>query len=163
MNIVIGTLVLGLLAAWVWQKLETNSHRQDALRTVRRMVRSNLPRLVIALITAGLLAELLPANIVQHYLGHTSGLNGLLIACALGMLTPGGGFVSFALAAGALKAGAATPTMIAYLLAWSQFSLTKVIAEELIFLGPRFILTRVAVTFPIPLLIGGIAMWLAQA
>jgi len=158
MNIVIGTLVLMALAAWVWRKLETTDRQQAALAGVWRMVRFNLPRLVVALVSAGLFAELLPGDIVRQYLGDTSGLSGVLLGAALGVLTPGGAFVAFALAAGAVGAGATDPALIAYIAAWSLFALTKVITEELAFLGAPFILTRAAISFPLPVLAGSVAL-----
>ncbi len=158
MNILIGTIVLMALAGWVWRKLETDARRQLAIAGLLRMIKTNLPRLVVALISAGLFAELLPEEIVRQYLGDTSGFQGVLLGMIFGLLTPGGVFVSFALAAGALQAGATEPSMIAYLTAWGLFAFTKVITEEMAFLGPRFIATRIALTFPIPLIAGGIGM-----
>lgn len=158
MNILIGTIVLFALAGWVWKLLKTDARRDEALRGVRRMLISNLPRMVVALISAGLFAELLPEETVRQYLGDTSGFQGVLLGMVLGILTPGGAFVSFALAAGALAAGATAPSMIAYMTAWALFSLTKMMAEELALLGPGFIAKRVAVSFPIPLIVGGIAL-----
>lgn len=160
MNILIGTLVLMALAGWIWRKLETDARRQEAFRGVWRMVRFNTPRLVVALISAGLFAELLPQEIVRQYLGDTSGFTGVLLGAALGVFTPGGAFVAFALAAGAMQAGATEPALVAYVSAWALFSLTKLISEELAFLGPRFILTRVAVSFPMPLVAGGLCLLL---
>ncbi len=158
MNIVIGTLVLMALAGWVYRKLETDARRQEAFAGVRRMISNNLPRMLVALVSAGLFAELLPDELVRAYLGDTAGFRGVLLGAALGVVTPGGAFVSFALAAGAMSAGATAPAMVAYLTAWSLFSLTKMIAEELALLGPRFLLTRVAFTFPIPLFAGSVAL-----
>ncbi len=160
MNILIGTVVLILLAAWVWARLDTDARRRDAFAGAARMVRTNLPRLMLALVSAGLFAELLPEDTVRQYLGDSSGFRGVLLGMGLGILTPGGAFVSFALAAGAIGAGATAPAMMAYLTAWSLFGLTRVVAEELAFLGPGFILRRAAISVPIPLLVGGIAMLL---
>jgi len=158
MNILIGTIVLFALAGWVWALLKTDEKRGQAYAGVRRMVVSNLPRMVVALISAGLFAELLPEETVRQYLGDTSGFQGVLLGMVLGILTPGGAFVSFALAAGALAAGATAPSMISYMTAWALFSLTKMMAEEMALLGPGFIAKRVAVSFPIPLIVGGIAL-----
>lgn len=158
MNIVIGTLALMGLAGWVWRRLETDDNRAAAIIGVRRMIVTNLPRLMVALVSAGLFAELLPEQVVDRYLGDTSGLSGVLLGAALGVVTPGGAFVSFALAAGAMNAGATEPAMVAYLTAWSLFSLTKMMAEELAFLGPRFILARAAVSLPVPVIAGSIAL-----
>ncbi len=159
MNIVIGTVVLMALAAWVWRRLGTDARRQAAYAGVLRMLRLNLPRLVVALISAGLFAELLPESLVRAYLGDTAGFKGLFLGAALGVLTPGGAFVSFALAAGAMQAGAATPALVAYIVAWALLSLTKVVAEEMAFLGWRFALIRMAIAAPLPLIAGSVALW----
>ncbi|MEL6913045.1 MAG: permease [Pseudomonadota bacterium] len=158
MNIVIGTVVLMALAAWAWQRLETPVDREVAFEATRRMVFLNGPRLVVALISAGLFAELLPDESVRAYLGDTSGMTGVLLGAVLGIVTPGGAFVSFALAAGATQAGASASALVAYISAWSLFALTKVITEELAFLGVRFILLRVVFTFPLPLIAGAVAL-----
>ncbi|MEM6422560.1 MAG: hypothetical protein AAF698_08220 [Pseudomonadota bacterium] len=158
MNIIIGTVVLMALAGWVWQRLATADNRAAALAGTRRMVLMNTPRLIVALISAGLFAELLPEEVVRTYLGNTSGMTGVLLGAGLGVLTPGGAFVSFALAAGASQAGASTAALVAYITAWALFGLTKLIAEELAFLGARFIALRVALTFPLPIIVGGVAL-----
>lgn len=158
MNILIGTIVLFALAVWVWKLLKTEERRGEAYASVRRMMISNLPRMVVALISAGLFAELLPEETVRQYLGDTSGFQGVLLGVVLGILTPGGAFVSFALAAGALAAGATAPSMVSYVTAWALFSLTKMMAGEMALLGPGFIAKRVGVSFPIPLIVGGIAL-----
>lgn len=162
MNIVIGTIVLMALAGWVWQRLGNDDQRQDAYAAVGRMVVTNLPRMVVALISAGLFAELLPEETVRMYLGDETGYRAVLIGTALGVLTPGGAFVAFAVAAAATSAGAAMPAMVAYICAWGLFSLTKLIAEEMVFLGPRFVLLRVAVCSPVPLIAGALALWLER-
>lgn len=158
MNILIGTVLLMLLAGWVWLRLETQAHRRAAYAGVWRMIVTNAPRLIIALISAGLFAELLPEDTVRAYLGDTSGFQGVLLGTALGVVTPGGAFVSFALAAGDMQAGATTPAMVAYLSAWALFALTKVIAEELALLGPGFLWRRVIVTLPVPVATGSAAL-----
>ena len=159
MNIVIGTLVLMLLAGWVWRVLDTTDRRAQAFAGVRRMIINNFPRLVVALISAGLFAELLPEEIVRHYLGDTSGMTGILLGAVLGILTPGGAFVSFALAAGAMNAGAAAPALVAYITSWSLYGVTRVITEELAFLGGRFILMRMALSWPLPVIAGALVLF----
>lgn len=158
MNILIGTVVLAVLAAAVWGKLGTDARRAEAYAGVTRMLIFNGPRVLVALIGAGLFAELLPQETVRQYLGDTSGFQGVALGMILGILTPGGAFVSFALAAAALQAGATAPAMMSYLTAWALFGLTKLMAEELALLGPRFILHRVAVSLPLPLIVGGLAL-----
>src|SRR5438552_18817870 len=48
-----------------------------------------LPRMVPALILAGLMQVLVPQALVAQYLGRPSGTRALVIAAAPGMMTPG--------------------------------------------------------------------------
>jgi hypothetical protein len=80
-----------------------------------------------------------------------------LLAIALGPLTPGGAFVSFAIGAAALKAGASPAAGIAYVTSWSLFSTTKIFAYELSFMGRHATLMRILVSLPVPFAIAGLA------
>ena len=53
-----------------------------------------LPRLVPALILAGLMQVLVPQDVVARHFGREAGFRGLIIASAAGVLTPGGPMVS---------------------------------------------------------------------
>ncbi|MEO0915039.1 MAG: hypothetical protein AAFY59_18980 [Pseudomonadota bacterium] len=148
MNILIGTVLLGALALWVWRRLETAEARRKALVATRATLIYTLPRVVIALVGASFFAELMPEEIIERFFGAESGLSAIGLATLLGILTPGGAFVSFAIAAAALKAGAAAPAILTYVTAWALFSITKIMAEEMAFLGPRLILVRLSVSWP---------------
>jgi len=107
-------------------------------------------RVLIALLGAGFFAELLPEAQVRRLLGSDAGLAGVLLAVALGPITPGGAFVSFAVGAAALKAGAAPTAVVAYVTSWSLFSTTKIFAYEVPFMGWRATATRLLVSLPVP-------------
>ena len=47
---------------------------------------------------------------------------------------------------------------MAYVTGWSLFSMTKVLAYELPLLGRRAMLLRLAVSWPVPLLLGGVVV-----
>src|SRR5438270_451457 len=53
-----------------------------------------LPRLVPALILAGLMQVLVPQEVVARHFGQQGGMKSLLIASVAGVLTPGGPMVS---------------------------------------------------------------------
>ncbi len=145
------------LAGICWQRLETPERQSEAWTRMWRMTANTAPLIIVALISAGLFAELLPETLVRNYLGDASGILGISLGVLMGILTPGGTFVCFALAGGALGAGAAYPAIVAYVTAWSMLAITKLLAEEMAFLGPRFILTRAAFCLPVPLICGVIA------
>ncbi len=53
-----------------------------------------LPRLVPALILAGMLQVIIPQETIARYFGQQSGINAILMASLAGVLTPGGPMVS---------------------------------------------------------------------
>lgn len=157
MNIVIGTVLIGAAAIWLWSSLPNEEWRRASYRAAFQTFKFTLPRVLIALLGAGLFAELLPEEAVQRYLGQEAGLTAVLAAILLGPITPGGAFVSFAIAAAALKAGAAPLAAVAYVTSWSLFSLTKVFSYELAFMGRQATLTRILVSLPVPFALAALA------
>lgn len=153
MNILIGTVLLSGLSIWFYFKLGPN-RRPDAFAATYDTLCFTLPRIVVALVGAGLFAELLPADRVEALFGHQGGLRAIALATALGPLTPGGAFVSFAIGAAALKAGASVPAVLAYVTSWGLFSLTKILTYELPMMGARALWIRVALSIPVPFVVG---------
>ena len=155
MNILIGSVLLLGLAAWLWSKLPDQAARDQALAETKRLALFILPRITVALIGAALFADLLPEDRIRTLFGSGAGLAGLLLAAVLGPLTPGGPFVCFAVAAAGLKVGATPQAVMAYVTSWSLFSLTKTLAYEVPLMGTRFTLNRVALSLPIPFVVAG--------
>ena len=153
MNIAIGTLALWAGALWIYSRLSDES-RGEAFSRARTVISFTLPRIAVALVGAGLIAELLPADRIEGFFGAEAGILGCIVAALLGPLTPGGAFVSFALASAALTAGAEIAPVISYITAWSLFSITKLMTYETAILGARNTLARVAVSWPVPLVLG---------
>lgn len=160
MNILIGTLVIWAAVFFAWHRLGQSGRQHEALARTVDLLKFTGPRIGLALLGAGLFAELLPQAQVRALLGEEAGFAAILLASVLGPITPGGAFVSFAIGAGALKAGAALAPIMAYTTAWALFSSTKILAYELPLLGGRSFLLRLAVTWPIPLLVGAIVYML---
>jgi len=115
-----------------------------------------LPRLVPALIVAGLMQVLLPPDLVARYVGHAAGFRALVIASIAGMLTPGGPMVSVPLLVAAANSGAGMGALVAYMTAWSLFGLQRIIAWEAPLMGWHFVSVRVAASFFLPILAGWI-------
>ena len=99
----------------------------------------------------------MPADRIEALFGEGAGARALILATLLGPVTPGGAFVSFALAAAALKVGATPAAALAYVTSWSLFSLTKLLAYEMPLMGLRLMALRCAVSVPIPLVVGALA------
>ena len=156
MNILIGTILLWALAWAVMRRLKDHApeHLGDVLRRSRATVTFLIPRVFVGLVGAGFMAELLPVNRIEAWFGESAGLGGVLLASAVGMATPGGPFVAFAIGAAALKAGAAWAPLMAFITAWSVMNLNRAIAYELPLMGRHFLLIRSVASLPVPLILG---------
>lgn len=104
-----------------------------------------------------MLEQLIPQDLIAGSLGPETGLLGILLACLLGAILPGGPYVSFPPALLFWQRGAGEPQMIALLTAWSVFALHRVIAFEIPILGPRFVLLRILASGPLVPLAGVLA------
>jgi uncharacterized protein len=117
-----------------------------------------IPRLVPALIIAGLLQVVVPQEVVQRYFGRESGLRALLVASAAGVLTPGGPMVTVPFMVALAHSGAAMPPLVAYMTSWSLFGMQRIIAWEAPLMGWRFVLVRVVPSLAFPVVAG----WLVK-
>ena len=110
--------------------------------------------IVLSFLAAGFAEVLVPREWIRTALGHDSGLRGILIASAAGLVTPAGPFVSMPVAAVMLRAGAAPASVVAFLTAWSLLALHRFIAWEVPILGWRFALLRYGLCLALPILAG---------
>jgi uncharacterized membrane protein YraQ (UPF0718 family) len=138
--------------------------RRDGIVPARRALRETggaMPRLLpvigVALPMATLFAELVPPDVAEGALGRGSGLVGILLATAAGMLLPGGPFVAFPLVLAFLAAGAGPAQMVALISAWSVLGLHRVLVWEMPVMGRRFVLLRLASGAALPVLAGLLA------
>src|SRR5438132_2599105 len=113
-----------------------------------------LPRLVPALILAGLMQVLVPEAVVSRYFVRESGLRAILIATLAGMLTPGGPMVSVPFMVALAHSGAALPPLVAYMTSWSLFGMQRIIAWEAPLMGWRFVIVRVVPSLAFPVVAG---------
>jgi uncharacterized membrane protein YraQ (UPF0718 family) len=113
-----------------------------------------LPRLVPALILAGMLQVLVPQETVSRYLGREGGFRGILIASAAGVLTPGGPMVTVPFLVALANSGAATAPLVAYMTSWSLFGMQRIIAWEAPLMGWQFVAVRVIPSLAFPVLAG---------
>jgi uncharacterized membrane protein YraQ (UPF0718 family) len=113
-----------------------------------------LPRLIGALIVTGMIQALISPEWIQHWLGRGSTHRGILAGFVAGILTPGGPLVSFPIMVVFYKGGASLSALVAYMTSWSLFGFQRILAWELPFMGPRFLLARVLPTLVFPVLAG---------
>ncbi len=113
-----------------------------------------LPRIGFALLTAGFISQIVPAEVIGHLIGYESGLRGILIGALVGGITPAGPIVSFPIVLVLMAAGGGFPQVMAYLTAWSVFAFHRVIIYEIPLMGARFVMIRLAASAILPVLCG---------
>ena len=113
-----------------------------------------LPRLIPALILAGLIQVLVPQHVIARYFGQQAGFRALIIASVAGILTPGGPMVSVPLLVALANSGAGMPALVTYVTSWSLFGLQRIIAWEAPLMGWRFVSVRVLASLALPILAG---------
>jgi uncharacterized membrane protein YraQ (UPF0718 family) len=113
-----------------------------------------IPRMVVALLLAGLMQVLVPEDLVSRHFGQGGGIRALLLATLAGVVTPGGPMVTVPFMVALANSGAALPSLVAYMTAWSLFGLQRIIAWEAPLMGWRFVFARVVPSLAFPLIAG---------
>jgi uncharacterized membrane protein YraQ (UPF0718 family) len=113
--------------------------------------------IVVSFLAAGLAGSVLPEQWMARNLGAESGLRGILLAAAAGIVTPAGPFVSIPIAALMIKSGAGPGPVVSFLAGWSLLALHRFIAWEVPLLGWRFALLRYSTCLVLPPIAGLIA------
>ena len=153
------TLVLWLIAALLGllaYARRDGRHREAGVFALGQFV-SLMPRLALALLTAGFLSSLVPSETIAAWLGAESGLYGILLATLLGALMPGGPVIVFPVAVLLVGAGAGLPQLVSFITAWSVFAAHRVLLYELSLVGWRFTVIRLAASSPLPIIAGLLA------
>lgn len=151
--LVLMLVLLGALAALAWQRGGVDLVQQGLSGGGALLARYAL-LLIVSFLAAGLAEVLIPHAWVREALGQESGLRGILLAGAAGVVTPAGPFVAMPVAAAMLRAGAAPAAVVAFVTGWSLLALHRLVAWEIPILGARFALLRYAVCLALPVLAG---------
>jgi uncharacterized membrane protein YraQ (UPF0718 family) len=113
--------------------------------------------ILVSFLAAGLAGVVVPEQWMARNLGVDSGLRGILLAAAAGVVTPAGPFVSIPIAAVMIKSGVGSGPVVAFLAGWSLLALHRFIAWEVPLLGWRFALLRYSTCLVLPPIAGLIA------
>lgn len=97
------------------------------------------------MILMGLFMVWVPKELVEKYLGKTSGIKGFSLSILFGALPTGPLYVAFPLAASLIEKGARISNIIIFLSAWACIKVPQEMVE-LQFLGPRFMAARLILT-----------------
>lgn len=133
-----------------------------ALGQAVRLFASVVPMIALGMMLGGLARELADPRRIAPILGAQSGWAGLVLATALGALTPGGPFAAFPIVYALFVAGADVGAVIAYVTAWSVIGVHRVVIWEWPLLGHEFVIVRVLTSLPLPILAGALARVLAR-
>jgi len=142
-----------LSASALWAQQGSGS-LLEALRASGWLLAGITPVIVAALFIGGYVQALLPNEQVARWLGEDSGGAAYLLATAAGVATPAGPFGAFPLVLALRGAGARFDVCVVYLTAWATLGIHRIVIWELPFLGVDFVLLRVLVSLPLPLLAG---------
>jgi uncharacterized membrane protein YraQ (UPF0718 family) len=121
-----------------------------------------IPRIAVALLTAGFVAKLMPGEPIAALIGPESGWRGILVASLTGGFVPAGPIISFPLVVVLYKAGAGIPQIVAFLTAWSVFAFHRVLIYESTLMGWRFSVVRLVSSVILPPLSGLFALGLMR-
>src|SRR3954470_1610994 len=121
-----------------------------------------LPKMAAGCLIAAFVARLFPPGVVARVVGGESGLLGLFIAMVMGAALPGGPLTIYPVAGAFLLLGADVGTAIAFITAWNLLGYNRALIWELPFFGPHFVLWRVIVALPLPIISGLIAREVAR-
>ncbi len=153
-GITIFFLVLAAGSGTLLFVLHGAGHFRDALNGALLLLIAIIPIVVMAVLMGAYVQSLVPASLARRWVGEDSGFRGLVLATIAGAITPGGPFAAFPLVVGMYHAGASLPVCITYLTSWGVIGLQRVLVWEIAFFGLDFVLIRLAVSLPLPILAG---------
>lgn len=116
-----------------------------------------MPRILAALVMAGMIWVLLPRELVSRFVGRSTGIMGLIFATVAGVVTLGGPSSAFPLLAVLAAAGADRGILIAFITSWATLGLQRTVMWDLPLMGPEFTLIRMLASVPLPIIAGIIA------
>jgi uncharacterized membrane protein YraQ (UPF0718 family) len=151
-----------LLAGAVYYKGGDEAVRRGLIEAWTIVVQVG-PRLLAAFVMAGFIQVLLPKDLVMRWVGTASGLRGLIVAMAVGMITPGGPILAFPLLVTLFKLGAGYGPLVAYMTSWEILNLYRAVIWDIPFMGIQFTALRFAVSLFLPLLAGWTAHKIAAS
>lgn len=115
-----------------------------------------IPLLIAAFLIAGLVQTLVGTEVVERWLGASSGWRGIALACVGGALIPGGPYAYYPITAALLQAGAGLGVLVAFVTAKNLWTISR-LPLEVALLGPNITWMRYVITFIIPPLLGFLA------
>lgn len=152
--VVIGFIAVAVLTYAIGYLLNPETVKQGlriSYETLTDPTIGLIPLVISATLIASLAQAAIPRQIIASVLGKEAGLKGITLGTLLGRIIPGSPYAIFPLVGGLYRAGAGT--VIAFISAWSLFSLSR-IPTEIPFLGAKMVVVRIAISLIFPILLG---------
>jgi len=146
-------IALADLVVWVFWPAQASPVIRNTWDYLVEMVVILIPVAVLM----GLFEVWVPKQLIGKYLGHESGWRGVLLALLFGTAPTGPLYVAFPIAAMLLRKGASPLNVVVFLNTWAAIKIPQLLIEAR-FLGPSFMLVRLALTVPSAILMG----WVIQ-
>lgn len=145
----IGYLVLGVLRPGA---------AANGLDATTEMFLQAAPWIIVSMFAAGLLAELVPHDLIAKWLGRGSGTLAIFLGAILGSFGTGSRWGAYPLAAGLLAANASPGAVFAFMTTWQLVSLPRLPAE-VPFLGLNFTVLRAVLSVVVAIIGGLLIEW----
>ena len=150
----ISLVMIGLaIALLVFALIRGGGLAKDGVKLASQTLWNTLPLILAGFLIGGLVQVLLPAELIQAWLGKEAGVKGVLIGCLAGGLIPGSPYVMFPIVGGLYKAGAGVGAVVGFVTAWSLWSVSR-FPLEIAFIDPKVATLRYAITFMVTPLAG---------
>ncbi len=150
-------VAVAAIAGWATWELKGADAFKNALSWDIDLLLFLLPRMIGGMLLAGMVQAILPPELVAKWVGEEAGVKGIIIAAAVGMLTPGGPMTSFPIVVAFYMSGAGRGALVAYITGWSLLGFQRTLVWELPLLGTEFTLYRIAAVIVLPIMAGLIA------
>ncbi len=126
----------------------------DGLRQAVQLADMVWLRLILGFILGGLIRVLIPSALIAKWLGHTSGIKGILIGSYIGIILPGGPWVNLPIIASIYHAGAGIGPVIALLTGRVLLGIQVLVVWQIPFLGVEIPLAKYITCLIVPPLVG---------
>jgi len=113
--------------------------------------------LIPVAVLMGLFEVWVPKQLIGKYLGRESGWKGIALSFLFGTAPTGPLYAAFPIAGMLLQRGASPLNVVVFLNTWAAIKIPQLLVEAR-FLGPAFMLVRLALTVPSAIVMG----WLIQ-
>ncbi len=153
---------LAITAAAVVYARDGQAHFLAILNDDLWLLAEVLPKVVAGCLIAVFITFLMPREVVVRWVGEESGFLGLVIASALGAITPGGPFTIYPIAGAFFAMGADIGAVVAFVTSWTLIGLTRALVWEMAFFGPHFVLWRIALSLLLPFFAGLLARFVVR-